>query len=114
MTNIRSGGEEVENLDVDDYKIVSPPPGLIGWRRVGGLPLCFRTRQPVRDVLADKLDGDPEQEDGHCQHPQGRLDENQHKDSQRLQNQQEDNEHRQNQQSESRYIQSKHDNYHYI
>jgi len=35
-----------------------PPPGLIGWRRVGGLPLCFGTRQPVRDMLADKLDGD--------------------------------------------------------
>ena len=101
------------NDDFED-KIFSPPPGLIGRRRVGGLPLCFRTRQPVCDMLADKLDGDPEQEDGHCQHPQSRFDENQHKDSQRVQNQQEDNEHRQNQQSESRYIQNKHGNYHYI
>ena len=81
MTNIRSGGEEVENLDVDDFnennddedKIISPPPGLIGWRRVGRLPLCFGTRQPVCDMLADKLDGDPEQGDGHCQQSQGRL-----------------------------------------
>ena len=81
----------------EEDKIISPPPGLIGWRRVGGLPLCFGTREPVGDMLADKLDGDPE-----------------HEDNQRLQNQQEDNEHRQNQQSESRYIQSKHDNYHYI
>ena len=59
-------------------------------------------------MLADKLDGDPEQEDGHCQHPQSRLDENQHisnQHNQRLQNQQEHNEHRQNEQSESRHIQ---------
>ena len=84
------------NDDFED-KIFSPPPGLIGWRRVGGLPLCFGTREPVRDMLADKLDGDPE-----------------HEDNQRLQNQQEDNEHRQNEQSESQHIQYKHGKDHYI